>query len=97
MKHTYLITLFVGLLTSQRAAAAVLKDPSDPQPFNIDLCDRVPRLLELVSQTRLPANQEYPGVGATLGFDLEILKDLQEEWITTFDWKTQEASLNKYD
>jgi hypothetical protein len=96
MKQVYITSFLVGLLADQRVAGAVLRKHSDPQPFKIDLSKGVPRLLNLVNQTHLPANEEYPGVGETFGIDLSVLKDLQEEWTTDFDWKTQEASLNKY-
>jgi hypothetical protein len=97
MKQTFLTSILVGQLAGQRAFAGstIVKKDFDPQPFKIDLSKDVPRLLELVNQTHLPESEEYPGLGETFGIDLGVLKDLQTEWTTSFDWKTQEASLNK--
>lgn len=96
MKQTYFSNFLFGALAWRYVAAAALKKRSDLQPFEIDLSKEVPRLLELVNQTQLPANEEYPGIGATFGIDLSVLKDLQTEWVSDFDWDAQQASLNKY-
>ncbi|TGO61496.1 hypothetical protein BOTNAR_0128g00040 [Botryotinia narcissicola] len=53
-------------------------------------------MLQLVSQTQLPAVEEYPGLGGSLGIDLSVLKSMQTEWTTTFDWATEQADLNRY-
>ncbi|MGH2548788.1 MAG: epoxide hydrolase family protein, partial [Thermomicrobiales bacterium] len=58
-----------------------------PETDLIDLADRLAR-------TRWP--DELPGVGWTYGASLEYVKELAEYWRTTFDWKAQEAELNRY-
>ncbi|KAK9786225.1 putative Epoxide hydrolase N-terminal domain-containing protein [Seiridium cardinale] len=62
--------------------------------FTINLCPS--RMLYLVNQTQLPAEEEYPGLGESLGIDLNVLKSLQHEWSTTFNWTAEQAALNKY-
>lgn len=65
------------------------------KPFKIDLSKQVPRMLDLVKRTKLPSHPVYPGVGSSAGIDLQVLKSLQNEWIHGFDWKAEQASLNK--
>ncbi|TGO42010.1 hypothetical protein BHYA_0013g00130 [Botrytis hyacinthi] len=81
------MNILLRLLTGQVALAQV-KD------FKIDLEPH--RMLQLVSQTQLPAVEEYPGLGGSLGIDLSVLKSMQTEWTTTFDWATEQADLNRY-
>ncbi|KAF7924431.1 uncharacterized protein EAE98_007482 [Botrytis deweyae] len=76
----------LGFLTGHVALAQV-KD------FTIDLEPH--RMLQLVTQTQLPAVEEYPGLGGSLGIDLNVLKSMQKEWTTTFDWATEQADLNR--
>ncbi|KAK7927646.1 alpha/beta-hydrolase [Apiospora marii] len=61
--------------------------------FRLLLCPD--RMLELAKQTTLPDHEEYYGLGASLGIDLHVLKELQTEWTTTFDWSAEQDSLNK--
>jgi pimeloyl-ACP methyl ester carboxylesterase len=39
---------------------------------------------------------ELPGVGWSRGVPLDHLKDLAEHWRTRYDWRAQEAQLNRY-
>ncbi|KAI9640842.1 hypothetical protein NHQ30_010683 [Ciborinia camelliae] len=81
------IHVLLGLLTVHRALAEIKKFTIDLEPC---------RLLQLVDQTHLPAVEEYPGLGDSLGIDLKVLKSMQTEWTTTFDWATEQADLNQY-
>ncbi|KAF7905069.1 uncharacterized protein EAF01_005590 [Botrytis porri] len=81
------IHILLGLLTSHRALAEIKNFAIDLEPC---------RMLQLVSQTHLPAFEEYPGLGDSLGIDLQVLKSLQAEWTTTFDWDAEQADLNRY-
>ena len=65
------------------------------RPFSVNLSAGVPRMLDLVKNTILPKEPEYPGLGSSAGIDLELLSSLQKEWITDFDWSREEAALNK--
>ncbi|KAF7936946.1 hypothetical protein EAE99_002295 [Botrytis elliptica] len=76
----------LGFLTGHVALAQVKDFTIDPEPH---------RMLQLVTQTQLPAVEEYPGLGGSLGIDLNVLKSMQKEWTTTFDWATEQADLNR--
>lgn len=65
------------------------------RPFHIDLSQNVPRMLDLVRDYQLPKKPEYPGVGASKGIDLDVLKGLRKQWLTKFDWKKEQDTLNK--
>jgi hypothetical protein len=95
MKQSRLSTLLSGVLASHQAIDVITNQRPDIQPFKVDLTKDVPRLLELVNQTQLPEHEEYPGVGASFGIDLSVLKGLQQEWSTSFDWEKEEASINR--
>lgn len=82
------------------AAAAKSLPPSRPdnfqlRPFHIDLSHNVPRMIELVRNYQLPDKPEYPGVGSSMGIDLDVLKSLRKQWLSDFDWKTEQDNLNK--
>jgi pimeloyl-ACP methyl ester carboxylesterase len=72
------------------------EDPNTgTRPFRIaisdaDLTDLRDRLL----RTRWP--EELPGVGWNQGVPLGYLKDLVEYWATDYDWRAQEARLNRF-
>src|SRR5438552_17700444 len=64
-------------------------------PFTI----RIPQsalddLSNRLAQTRWP--QELPGVGWSRGVPLAYLKELAEDWRTTYDWRKHEARLNAF-
>lgn len=67
----------------------------DLRPFSINLSRGVPRMLELIKDTKLPDKEEYPGVGSSAGIGLDVVKSLQREWTVDFDWHKEEAKLNK--
>jgi pimeloyl-ACP methyl ester carboxylesterase len=65
------------------------------QPFALnvpeaDLAD----LRDRLSRTRWP--DELPGAGWDYGASLPYLKELAEYWRTGFDWRAQEAALNRF-
>ncbi|KAK4912387.1 hypothetical protein LTR66_017290 [Elasticomyces elasticus] len=53
-------------------------------------------MLDLVRKTRLPAQSSFISTGSTAGISLGDLKGFKDEWLTSFDWKTEEKSLNKF-
>ncbi|KAI9146964.1 Hybrid PKS-NRPS synthetase TAS1 [Paramyrothecium foliicola] len=65
------------------------------KPFKIDLAKQSPRLIELVKRTKLPEKSVYPGLGATAGIDLAILKQLKDDWVHNFRWHIEEEKLNR--
>ncbi|KAJ6508059.1 Alpha/Beta hydrolase protein [Mycena vulgaris] len=64
-------------------------------PFIINLTSEVPRLLDLVRNTRLPAAALYPDAGPDKGVELDVLRELRAEWLEGFDWDAQQAELNQ--
>ncbi|KAJ4172165.1 hypothetical protein NW754_002353 [Fusarium falciforme] len=66
------------------------------EPFKVDLSKNVPRMLELVKNTKLPDKSAYSSLGSSAGIDLDVLKELQREWVADFDWKTEEEDINSY-
>lgn len=81
--------ILVGLLAGHRAIAA----NASIAKFEINLSPS--RMLSLINQTQLPDHDVYPGVGEALGIDLGALKSLKQEWTSSFDWKAEQAALNK--
>ncbi|KAJ7184630.1 epoxide hydrolase 1 [Mycena filopes] len=86
----------VAALTVAAAVVASTTADSDfnVKPFKIDLGSKIPRLKFLVENTRLPAQSLYPSVGPEKGVELDFLRELRTEWVTSFDWEAQEAALN---
>ena len=69
--------------------------PSQPKPFVIDVPDFVlADLRERLARTRWP--DQIPGSGWDYGTDLAYLKGLVEYWRTSYDWRAQERSLNRF-
>ncbi|KAJ7618564.1 Alpha/Beta hydrolase protein [Roridomyces roridus] len=56
-----------------------------------------PHLKALVNNTWLPEQALYPAAGVDKGIELDTLRDLLTEWVTTFDWGKQEDELNQLD
>lgn len=65
------------------------------EPFKVDLSKNVPRMLDLVKNTKLPEKSVYSQLGASAGIDLDVLKQMQREWIDDFDWKAEEEEMNR--
>nr|POE88364.1 putative epoxide hydrolase [Quercus suber] len=91
-----LVVLHIGLLFQATLPCAGRRhDGYQVHPFHVDLAKGVPRMLELVRNTRLPGKPEYPGIGASAGIDLALLSQLQNEWLNDFDWQREEAEINR--
>ena len=66
-----------------------------PKPFDIHISDDIlSDLRERLSRVRWP--DEIPGAGWTCGTDLSYLKTLVDYWRDHFDWRKQEAELNRF-
>jgi len=50
-----------------------------------------------VNSTRLPVKALYPDASAEKGIELETLRELRTDWLTKFDWETQQAELNQFE
>lgn len=66
-----------------------------PKKFTINLSAAVPRMMNLVKETRLPSNLEYSGFGNSSGIALDVLENLRTQWLEDFSWDHEEAVLNK--
>ncbi|KAI1127677.1 alpha/beta-hydrolase [Nemania abortiva] len=87
MRLMYTAHLLVGFISCLGARAAI-------KPFTINLCSS--RMLELADQAQLPVDEEYSGLGGSLGIDLDVLKSLKDQWTTSFSWAAEQAALNKH-
>ena len=64
------------------------------RPFIIDTPESMlADLKDRLRNTRLP--QPLASVGWNEGMDADVLRDLITHWSTTFDWRAQEAALNR--
>lgn len=85
----------------QAAAASLPRQTGSKynvKPFKVDLASGVPRMLDLVRNSRLPAKPLYPDDETTqLGIGLGVLGDLRKQWLTSFDWKKEQATINKWE
>ena len=96
---------FLSVLTLHGAlvsSAAIAKDENarrdgyQLRPFHIDLSDKVPHMLNLIRSTNLPEKPEYPGIADTAGIDLNVLKSLQKQWLSGYDWVEDQAYMNQF-
>lgn len=90
----FALASFTGL--SKVSAAFANNSPSPVVPFTVQLGDEVPRMLDLVNNTRLPEKPEYPGLGDSYGMDLDVLKSFQDDWVNQYSWQEDQTYLNRY-
>ncbi|MER5973678.1 epoxide hydrolase family protein [Streptomyces sp. NPDC002055] len=68
---------------------------ADFRPFRVDVPqDRLDDLRSRLAATRWP--DELPGVGWSRGVPVTYLRGLAEYWLTSYDWRAQEAALNAH-
>ena len=68
-------------------------------PFTINLSSKIPRLQQLVNQTRLPDRSLFPqeAIGANgTGIDLDAVTSFKNQWLNEYDWNKEQAVLNRY-
>jgi microsomal epoxide hydrolase len=67
-----------------------------PRPYRIEVPDAVLEdLARRLAATRWP--EPIPGAGWAYGADLAYLRELCAYWASGFDWRAQEAALNRHD
>ena len=67
----------------------------DVQPFTINVPDAIlTDLRERLARTRWP--DELPHAGWDYGSNLAFVNELVEYWRTEYDWRAQEAALNRF-
>jgi epoxide hydrolase len=65
------------------------------QPFRIDVAQAdLDDLRDRLARTRWP--DELPGVGWAYGAPLAYVRELADYWRTDYDWRAQEARLNRF-
>lgn len=96
MRDLSFSTLVLSSLNLIATCAGNPIQSSQVQPFVVDLSKGVPRMLNLIKNTRLPDKPEYPGVGGLYGLDLDVLKTLKNQWIHDFDWQKDQSYMNRY-
>jgi len=68
---------------------------ADIRPFSLDIPQtQLDDLRARLANTRWP--DELPGVGWSRGVPVGYLKELAEYWRDRFDWRAQEAAINRY-
>src|ERR687895_599112 len=71
------------------------KAPAEIRRFQIEVPEAaLDDLRERLARTRFP--DEIPGVGWSRGVPLDYLRDLAHYWADGFDWREQEAKLNRH-
>lgn len=70
------------------------------RPTEIDLSAKVPHMLDMIRQTRLPAfdlsaARESQNMTESFGVGLNTLNRLKDQWLNDFDWEVEQATLNK--
>ena len=65
------------------------------RPYSLNVSQEVlDDLRERLERTRLPGS--VPGSGWSRGMDFDYMKDLIDYWLHEYDWREQEAKLNRY-
>ncbi|PVH93144.1 alpha/beta-hydrolase [Periconia macrospinosa] len=94
----WVLQLYIFCLSctpSARASSNAQSQITNIHPFIVDLSAGVPRMRELVQNTRLPKDPEYPYLASSAGIDLDVLKFLRAEWLSKFDWQKEQDEMNR--
>ena len=66
-----------------------------PEPFKLAIADdAVAELKDRLSRTRWP--DQAPGEPWAYGTNVAYMRELADDWRTSFDWRAQEAALNAF-
>ncbi|KAJ6511772.1 Alpha/Beta hydrolase protein [Mycena vulgaris] len=87
---------FVYLATAAFSVTLVDASGFDLKPFKIYLSLEIPRLTDLVRNSRLPEKALYPNAGPEKGIELDFLRELRTEWLDSFDWEAKQTELNQF-
>ncbi|KAJ5806537.1 alpha/beta-hydrolase [Penicillium pulvis] len=97
MSSSWIHTLASSLLlTMMVIRTAIAKENFKLRPFEIDLSDRVPRMIRQIQESHLPQTPVYTDTGTSAGITLSDLKSFKQQWLTSFDWNQEQTSLNKF-
>jgi hypothetical protein len=96
MRVLFFNAVFLGFISFIAVCEGIPRQSPQVQSFEVDLSKRVPRMLDLIKNTRLPDKPEYPSVGGSYGLDLDVLKTLKNQWIHNYDWQKDQSYMNRY-
>jgi pimeloyl-ACP methyl ester carboxylesterase len=93
--------MLAALLLLPSTALAQVQSPAKPEPatirpFKVHIPD--PVLIDLrrrLAQTRWP--DQIPGTTWEYGADIKKVRELAEYWQNGYDWRAQEAKINRFD
>lgn len=93
--------LLSGLTLFGLPAGATVTQKFQVKPFEVNLSERVPHMLDLIRDTQLPSSDFVGAVDSlngtlSTGIPLQTLKNLRNQWINDFNWDEEQASINKY-
>lgn len=95
MKKLILLLTIYQILTITQSVFAQTQNAKNMKPFTVNIPEKViTDLKNRIQNTRWPG--EADGSGWHFGTSEAYLKELVTYWATQYDWKKQEASLNKY-
>jgi len=89
------LLLFPSIAFGQAQLPAI-PDPAAIRPFKVHVPDSV--LIDLrrrLAETRWP--DQLPGTTWEYGADIKKVRELAEYWQNGFDWRAQEAKINRFD
>ncbi|KAL4978213.1 alpha/beta-hydrolase [Aspergillus desertorum] len=84
------------LYGASQGSLAQAKNEFQLEQFQVDLSTGVPRMLDQIRSTKLPAQPVYINTVISEGISLSQLKSLRTEWLTKFDWEREQDDMNKF-
>jgi pimeloyl-ACP methyl ester carboxylesterase len=88
--------LLVPSIVLGRAQASAKPEPATIRPFKVHVSDRV--LIDLrrrLAETKWP--DQLPGTTWEYGADIKKVRELADYWQNNYDWRAQEAKINRFD
>lgn len=64
--------------------------------FEINLDADVPRMLDLVRESRIPDPAGYPSLKADAGLDVKVLARLRTQWLHSYNWTEEQDRMNEF-
>src|SRR5579872_2527374 len=90
------VLLLVSSIAVGQAQAPAKPEPATIRPFKVHVADQV--LIDLrhrLAETKWP--DQIPGTTWEYGADIKKVRELEEYWQNGYDWRVQEAKINRFD
>ena len=88
--------LLFPLIALGQAQSPTKPNPAAIRPFKVHVPDSVlTDLRRRLAETRWP--DQLPGTAWEYGADIKKVRELAEYWQNAFDWRAQEAKINRFD